>query len=215
MKNLLKIDIKTILLFFLVFIIAFQQIKCDNSTKEVGKTVVVDGKKYEQIKKIVDTVYLTKTDTKYVKGKDIYHEILIEKNTPIITDTVEFINDNNRKTVYYDTLNLTNNNGTISIIDTIFRNEIYGRSWIAKINEKTVKETTIVKELPKNQLYVGGSIGFNKTDLIHNISTSLLFKTKKDNIYQLSAGLTNNINGNMLNTPYYGAGIFWKIKLKK
>ena len=68
-------------------------------------------------------------------------------------------------------------------------------------------ENKIVKELPKNQVYVGvtGIVG-NSSALI---GPQLTLKTKKDNLY--GANLLIDGNGN----KYFGVSVGWKIKLKK
>jgi hypothetical protein len=107
--------------------------------------------------------------------------------------------------------------GTVSVIDTISQNKILGRTFDAKVKERTIKETTIVKELPKNQLYFGFNGGFNKADVVSNVGTGLILKTKTDKLYQLGIGVANRVvdgtNGSL--TPYIGGGVYWKIKVKK
>jgi hypothetical protein len=91
-----------------------------------------------------------------------------------------------------------------------------GRKWNAYLKERTVKETTIVKELPKNQVYWGFNGGFNRQDVVSNVSAGLILKTKKDKLVQLNVGVANNQTptGNVM-SPYVGVGMYWKIKLKK
>jgi hypothetical protein len=121
------------------------------------------------------------------------------------------------KVVYKDTLKLDEGLGTIALTDTITKNRILGRTWDAKIKQREIKETLIVKELPKTQVYYGFNGGFNKTDVVSNIGAGIIVKTKKDKIYQLGAGVANRVvdgtNGSL--SPYIGAGVYWKIKLKK
>ena len=73
--------------------------------------------------------------------------------------------------------------------------------------KKDKQVTALVKELPKNQVYVGvtGIVG-NSSALI---GPQLTLKTKKDNLY--GANLLIDGNGN----KYFGVSVGWKIKLKK
>ena len=105
----------------------------------------------------------------------------------------------------------------VSVIDTISQNKILCRIFDAKVKDRTIKETTIVKELPKNQVYFGFDGGFNKADVVSHIGTGVMLKTKKDKIYQLGVGVAKRtIDGNNGTlSPYIGAGVYWKIKLKK
>jgi hypothetical protein len=107
--------------------------------------------------------------------------------------------------------------GTVSVTDTISQNKIWGRTFDAKVKERTIKETMIVKELPKTQVYYGFTGGFNKEDVVSNVGAGLLVKTKKDKIYQVGVGVANRVtdgtNGTL--SPYIGGGVYWKIKFKK
>ena len=119
--------------------------------------------------------------------------------------------------VYKDVLTLPDSLGTISLVDTISQNRILGRTYNASVKQRTIKETTIVKELPKTQLYWGLNSNFNKQDFVSSVGTGLILKTKKDKLYQVNLGVNNQtydgVNGEF--TPYVGAGVYWKIRLKK
>ncbi len=184
-----------------------------------GRTIRIDGKKYEVIKHEIDTVDVIKTKVVTKKGDDIYHETIVEKEVliPAVIDTAALLKDYYSKVLYKDVLVLPDSLGTVSMIDTISQNKILGRTFDAKVKERTIKETTIVKELPKNQLYFGFNGGFNKADVVSNVGTGLIFKTKTDKLYQLGIGVANRVvdgtNGSL--TPYIGGGVYWKIKVKK
>ena len=184
-----------------------------------GKTIWIEGKKYEVIKHEIDTVDVIKTKVVTKKGDDIYHETIVEKEVfiPANVDTAALLKDYYSKVLYKDVLVLPDSLGTVSVIDTISQNKILGRTFDAKVKERTIKETTIVKELPKNQVYFGFDGGFNKADVVSHIGTGVMLKTKKDKIYQLGVGVANRTidgtNGTL--SPYIGAGVYWKIKLKK
>jgi hypothetical protein len=219
MMNLFKIDVKTIVLIILACIVAYYYFK-DNGGDTPGEIVSVNGKKYELLSHKVDTVVVDHYKTKVVKGDDIYHETIVEKNVevPVLTkvDTLTILKEFYKKVVYKDSLKLDNDLGMISITDTIYKNKVLGRKWNAYLKERTVKETTIVKELPKNQVYWGFNGGFNKEDVVSNVSGGLILKTKKDKLVQLNVGVANSNTptGNKM-TPYVGFGMYWKIKLKK
>jgi hypothetical protein len=186
-----------------------------------GRTVRIDGKKYEVIKHDIDTFEVVKTKVVTKKGSDIYHETIVEKEVqvqvPAIVDTQALLKDYYSKVLYKDVLVLPDSLGTVSVTDTISQNRILGRTFDAKVKERTIKETMIVKELPKTQVYYGFTGGFNKTDVVSNIGGGLLVKTKKDKIYQVGVGVANRVtdgtNGSL--SPYIGGGVYWKIKLKK
>jgi len=121
------------------------------------------------------------------------------------------------KVLYKDVLVLPDSLGTVAVTDTISQNRILGRTFNANVKQRTIKETTIVKELPKNQVYVGFDGGFNKADVVSRVGTGLILKTKSDKIYQLGIGVTNRTTDGTTGSlaPYIGGGVYWKIKLKK
>jgi hypothetical protein len=184
-----------------------------------GKKVFIAGKAYEVIKHDIDTIDIVKTKVVTKKGEDIYHETIVEKQVviPAVVDTMALLKDYYSKVLYKDTLVLPDSLGTVSLLDTISQNKILGRTFNASVKQRTIKETMIVKELPKTQVYYGLTGGFNKADVVSNVGAGLLIKTKKDKIYNLGIGVSNRVSDGTNGTlsPYIGGGVYWKIKLKK
>lgn len=211
MKN---VGIKDVLLWGITIVIIYLLFRgFNNGVSSPISTTVINGKKYEVVKYVTDTVVKTITQTKIIKGKDIYHQVIVEKRLPSTVDTIKIIQDYHNKVVYVDSLKLEDSLGTVTIIDTISNNKIVNRKWSSFIKQKTNIQKEIIKELPRNQIYFGFNLGISKVELIRNISAGLLLKTKKDKIYQASIGITNvNINNTQ---PYASVGMFWKIKLRK
>jgi hypothetical protein len=219
MKNLFKLDIKTIAVLILIGVVVFQF--CGHKKTQQGETIKIDGKKYELLKHTIDTQYVPVTQTVTKKGKDIYHDTTIY--VPIPTDkpidTLSILKDFFAKNVYKDTLKLKDSLGYVTVTDTIQKNNILSRTWKSNVNKITIKELTIVKELPKTQVFWGFNGGFNKKDVVANLGTGLLVKTKTDKIYQVGLGISNSVNGSNGTTgtlsPYINGGIYWKIQLHK
>lgn len=184
-----------------------------------GRTIRIEGKKYEVIKYDIDTLEVIKTKVVTKKGNDIYHEVIVEKEVqiPAVIDTVALLKDYYSKVLYKDVLVLPDSLGTVALTDTISQNRILGRTFNANVRERTIREELIVKEPAKTQLYYGLNGVFNKADLVSAVGVGLILKTKKDKIYQFTLGVnnttTNGINGTF--TPYIGVGAYWKIKVKK
>ena len=184
-----------------------------------GKKVFIAGKAYEVIKHDIDTVDIVKTKVVTKKGEDIYHETIVEKEViiPAVIDTMALLKDYYSKVLYKDTLVLPDSLGIVALNDTISQNKILGRTFNASVKQRTIKETTIVKELPKTKLFYGLEGGFNKADFVSSVGAGVLINTKKDKIYQLGLGVTNQTtdgtNGGF--TPYVRGGVYWKLKLKK
>jgi hypothetical protein len=186
-----------------------------------GRTIKIDGKKYEVIKHTIDTVEVEKVKVVTKKGKDIVHEV-IDVDTLVLkelvnVDSAAILKDYLAKIVYKDTLVLDDGLGTIALTDTITKNRILGRTWDAKVKERVIKEELIVKEPAKNQVYYGLNAGFNKEDYVSAIGAGVILKTKKDKIYQLGIGVNNRTTDgtNGAFSPYVGFGTYWKIKVKK
>jgi len=184
-----------------------------------GKKVFIAGKAYEVIKHDIDTVDIVKTKIVTKKGEDIYHETIVEKEViiPAIIDTMALLKDYYSKVLYKDTLILPDSLGIVALNDTISQNKILGRTFNANVKQRTIKETMIVKELPKTKIFYGLEGGFNKADFVSSVGAGVLINTKKDKIYQLGLGVNNQtidgVNGSF--SPYIRGGVYWKIKLKK
>lgn len=215
MKKLL--NIKNIALILLIAIVVFQQ--CGGNKKGTGEIIKVDGKKYELIKHEIDTFEIVKTKVVTKKGEDIYHETIVEKEViiPTIVDTAALLKDFFAKNIYKDTLNLPDSLGIVSLIDTITQNKIFGRTFNASVKQRTIKETTIVKELPKTKVFYGLEGGFNKADVVSHLGLGVLINTKQDKIFHLGIGAANRTTDGTSGalSPYIGGGVYWKIKFKK
>ena len=215
MKKLL--NLKNIAIAVLIAIILLEYF--NPGGKMPGRTIRIDGQRYEVIKHEIDTVEVVKTKTLTKKGADIIHEVILHDTAVklVNVDTTALLHDYLAKYIYKDTLHLPDSLGEVSLIDTITKNKILGRTFNAKVKQREIKETLIVKELPKTQVYYGFTGGFNKADVVSNIGAGLLIKTKKDKIYNLGIGVSNRVtdgtNGSL--SPYIGGGVYWKIKIKK
>ena len=183
-----------------------------------GKKVFIAGKAYEVIKHDIDTVDIVKTKVVTKKGDDIYHETIVEKEViiPAVIDTMALLKDYYSKVLYKDTLVLPDSLGTVSLLDTISQNKILGRTFNASVKQRTIKETMIVKELPKTKVFYGLEGGFNKADFVSSVGAGVLINTKKDKIFQLGLGVTNQTTDGTTGgfTPYVRGGVYWKIKFK-
>ena len=213
MKKLL--NLKNIAIALLIVIVVFQQ--CGGDKRKTGEIVKVDGKKYELIKHEIDTFEIVKTKVVTKKGEDIYHETIKEVNIPVIVDTQALLHDYFAKNIYKDTLHLPDSLGTISLIDTITQNKILGRTFNASVKQRTIKETTIVKELPKTKVFYGLEGGFNKADVVSHLGFGFLINTKQDKMFHLGVGVANRTTDGTSGAlaPYIGGGVYWKLKLKK
>lgn len=166
----------------------------------------IDGKPYEVIKHEIDTIDIVKTKVVTKKGKDIYHDTTIFVQVPMNVDTLEIIKSYFAKNVFKDTLHLPDSLGFVTVQDTISQNKIQARSYTASVKQRTIKETTIVKELPKTKIFWGVGMGFDRVDFVHHINANLLINTKGDRLYNIGAGIDIN------KVPFINASLYWKIK---
>jgi hypothetical protein len=228
-NNFFKLDIKTIIIVGLIIFLLLRG--CGDTPQGTKEIVKVDGKKYELVDKTIDTVFVEKRVEvpTYVPK---YVDRVVEKIVKIPThvDSLQIIKDYYSKFVTKDTLKLTYEfapeitidsigtkpNPTLGfgvITDTITQNKILSRDVVWNFEVPTIYNTTIVKDLPKTQLYYGFNLGGNKQDIFSTASGGLILKTKSDKLYQLNLGVqTNGVDGVV---PYIGGGIFWKINLNK
>ena len=230
MNWLRKFDLKTILIMALCVVLLLRS--CGSDNDEEREIVNVGGKDYELLEQKVDTVVVEKTVKVPTYVPKYITKVVtktVEVEVPIDIDTLKIVEDYFAKYEVKDTLNLTYDfpngvtdslgnkpNPTLGygiLTDIISQNRIQSRDvdWFFKI--PTVYNTTIVKELPKNEFYWGLNGGFNKEDVISNVGAGLIFKNKKNNLYQLGLGIQNNSNTQQL-SPFISGGMYWKIGKK-
>jgi hypothetical protein len=224
--NLLFKRWKELLILLLISVI-FLMRGCgtDFEDKEIVK---VDGKDYELLKQEVDTVYVEKEVkvTKYVP-KYITKEVIKEVEIPADVDSLAIVRDYFASYKVTDTLQLDydfptevtdslgnrppSNLGYGILTDVISQNTIQSREidWFFRI--PTVYNTTIVKELPKNEFYYGLGLGVDQVNGFGSFSVNGLLKTKKMNIYGLNVGLSNQLGEYK---PFVGASLYWKLGKK-
>jgi hypothetical protein len=211
MKKILNFDIKTILVILLIGVVVFQQ--CGRQTEAPGEIISVDGKDYELLKHTIDTVYQEiEVEVPTYVPEYITKIETVEVEIPANVDSLQIIKDYFSKYEVKDTL-LLEGLGKGYITDIISQNKIESRNikWDYKI--PTILDTKIVKELPKNQLYLGLNTNFDKANVINSVGVGAILKTKRDRIYQLNSGVSNSITGET--QPYVGGGLYWKIKIRK
>lgn len=161
-----------------------------------------------------ETTYV-KTDTIWKETKDTITKnvkVISVKYIPVketIFKNIDTCNkEYNKQTIYRDTIKL-DSIGDIKIIDTVFQNRLGKRTIFKDYKIPLVTKTiTIIKaQQPNRQLYIGGNL-FGDRRTLQMITPGLLYKDKKDRIYQLNVGV--NFDG----TFTYGVGTYFKIKIK-
>ncbi len=135
----------------------------------------------------VDTVTVTKGFTKFTKGDKIPYKILdtIYKQN---YDTTYIVKDYNQAKEFTDSIRQDSN--LFVIRDTISQNRIIGRSFQAKIQEKTITITNNIQAKPKSALYIGfrSDLRQDMSRVEHNISLS--FKTRQRGLFSVGYGMS-------------------------
>lgn len=135
----------------------------------------------------IDTVTVTKEFTKFTKGDKIPFKILdtIYKQS---YDTTYIVKDYQQVKEFTDSIRQDSNLYVIK--DTISQNRIIGRSFQAKIQEKTITITNNIQAKPKSALYIGfrSDISQDYTKVNHNISLS--FKTRQKGLFSVGYGMS-------------------------
>lgn len=207
----MKFDLKTLLIIILGVALVLTKM-CSSGGDKPGDIVNVNGRDYQLLSHEVDTEYVPVEKIVTKPGKDIYHDTTIYVPLPLSFDTLEMLKKYFSMNVYRDTLKLDDSLGLVVVSDTLQMNKIRTRVWESRVNKVTITDTKIVKELPRNQVYIGFNTQVNKADVIGSVGLATTLKTKSDKMYNLNIGLMNTSNGV---TPYIGGGLQWKIRLKK
>lgn len=182
----------------LFLLIMLYRAECGRPVAPNVDKVVVDGKKYEVIKKVTDTQYVKYTE----KGKTdtVIHDTTIYVKIP----TFDSLQLDSMVKVYYamnvfsDTFNLKY--GKVYVQDSVQQNRIVGRNWGADLLIPTEKTTIAVKEPARNQVYFGPKIDYS-TSVIPGVG--LMLKTKRDRLYGVSVSVGK--------TPVYGGSLYIKL----
>lgn len=168
--------------------------------------IKIDGKKYEVVKVKLDTVYVKVKPQVYFKnGKTIYKDTTIYEPMPVV-GVGSLAQEYNQqfydsilmqyfaKNVYSDTIKL-GEYGFVYIKDTIQENAILNRMSKSDLKLPSYTSTTIVKEKPKNELYLGAK-GIIMNGNIQGVGSGLMLKTKRDRIYGVGAIIDRQKNVN-------------------
>jgi hypothetical protein len=166
---------------------------------------------------IVDTTYITKTNTKikkvFIVSTDSSYNVTKDKK--FVADTsyevlktqfTKLSKDYTAKNIYKDTL-VFDSIVFVHITDSVQFNTLLNRSYKYSYNLPVITKTTTVTNYAKQvgQLYVG--VGINSLGM-NSINGGLMYKSKRDQLY----GFTLGVNNNQL---VYGVQTYFKIKLKK
>lgn len=105
----------------------------------------------------------------------------------------------------------TYDSSSVTIKDTVTENKLLGRSYQFNIKYPVITNTTTITQQapPVRQMYIGGSLLGNPSNLLGGAKINLIYKDKKDRIY--NTGVMQQFNGQ----TFYEFGTAFKINLRK
>jgi hypothetical protein len=186
----------------LLMVLSFEKSGC-NAPQIKADTVTLHDTTWQ----IHDSLIIKKLKIKEVIHDTLPAEYIADTNYPKLKAQYEaLVSAFLVKNIYADTVKL-DTLGYIAVADTVYKNEIYNRSYRYSYKIPTVTVTnTITKYAPaKGALFIGGGITGNKNG-VELLQGGLLYKSKKDKVFGLNLG----INGN--SQIVYGVHSYWKIK---
>lgn len=196
-------NILSIAILILAVIIVLQ--RSDSSPDIIEKPIV-----------IIDTIWQKKDSVIYTSPKVVQTipiKIISEKYLPdpnydkLLLQYQELVKLHLAKNIQKDSVQI-DSIGFVKVTDTVQNNIVQNRKWEYNIKYPIIKETIIQPSKKVNQLYIGGGLQGNQYNIINSINGGILYKNKKDQIYELSIGV--NTNGQVV----YGVSSYWKIKFK-
>lgn len=168
-----------------------------------------------------DTIWIKKDSTIYSKPQliktipvNVNHDFVYTQYLPdtnygkLIEQYNQLLDRYLEKKIYKDSARV-DTNGYVITTDTVSQNQIFGRNYRFHLEYPIIKETITLPAKRVNQIYIGGQIAGNPSQLVRDISVGMLFKNKKDQIFGGSIGIDN------AGELRYGVQSFWKISLKK
>lgn len=205
----MKNKFQNIVIVILIIIIVLSKMFEPQPTN-LKEYIKIGGKKYELLSKNIDTIYLD--SIVYIpEYKPVFIDSIVTVEVPQDVDTLAILKDYYSKYVYLDTIPI-NSIGFAYISDVIFKNRIHSRAARFDYKIPVIKQSLIIKELPKNKVFVGLTIGMNRTTFLNHTTVNVLLLNKRDRMYSLGVGIKNE---QQTIVPFVQGSIYWKIKLKK
>ena len=202
----MKINFNNILSIAILILAVIIVLQRSNSSPDIIEKPIV----------VRDTVWQKKDSVIYTSPKVVQTipvKIISEKYLPdpnydkLLLQYQELVKLHLAKNIQKDSVQI-DSIGFVKVIDTVQNNIVQNRKWEYNLKYPIIKETIIEPSKRVNQLYIGGGLQGNQYNIINSINGGILYKNKKDQIYELSVGI--NTNGQVI----YGVSSYWKIKFK-
>ena len=193
----------------LVVIILLQKACVTQGTPKVIPQVTYDTILKHDTSVVVKKMKISSHDTTYIPEDPIY---MFDTSCEAARETFnKLVKKHVTRNMYIDTI-LIDTFGKVLVYDTVQFNQLGNRGIVKNYTIPIITRYVKVPAEPKRQMYIGGGLDgtyINKTVNINAAKAGVLYKTKKDQIYGATVGVS--INGYLV----YGLQSYWKIKLKK
>lgn len=207
--KLKDIPILQLVIVSLLVVILLQ--RCGGNSKENGT------QQPDTVRTIVKTVIVIHDSAKGIPQKTSTVKISTSSRDSIFyIDTtrehlLKLIETHYADHIYTDRYNFDSGRGFVQVDDTISQNGIKGRGYRSQLNlpVTTITNTITLPSKQVRQVYLGGGIQINQTDLINGVKVGLLYKDKQDRIFKAGVGTSFKL------VPFVDLETYWKINLRK
>lgn len=185
-KNLMQIIVLVLLIVILV--ISFD--KCNKKIEYIEKvSVKKDTVWIHSINTVTSIPQIVETIRDTIETKTIEYlpsEDYAELKNQYLRLKDYFLS----RTVIKDNLKI-DSIGVLSVIDTLSKNKIIGRGYSYNFKYPVITNTVTIREPTKlrNQVYLGGMLSGNKSEMVNQVDLGILFKNKKDQMFGLKGGI--------------------------
>lgn len=177
----------------ILFVVIFKS-GCKRQESEQGQ---INERKYEVIKRVIDTQYVDKKITIIKKGEDIYRDTTIYKLVPYLDSSQiqDALKEYYARNVSKDTIRV--DSGYVYITDTISQNAILSRIFTMDVKYPIITKETFYKEKKKVQVFIGAKGMVTQSGNFQSAGVGLMLKTKSDRMYGIGAGFDGKRNLNL------------------
>ncbi len=205
--------IKSAIIIILAFLLLLTKCSSDSNEEVATKNQTTADTTKPKADTIVKVVKVFKRV--YVPGKTIRKDsIVYEKSVEYAkVDSSLLLSKYYGKTVAIGEIPVDPGYTSLITIDSISRNKIFSRTAYVKTIKKrnnNVNVLIVEDKVKTREWYVGAGTSVSKYGF-NTMHGSVLLKNKHDEIYQLSAGITNTSPLGVYE-PFVGASILFKIK---
>ena len=200
-----KIKLTDIIIIVLILVLFLQ--RCGKGTDSVEPKIIRDTTWVIKDSTITTKPQVVGTITVPVDRWNT--EYLPDTNyTKLLAQYMDVTNKFLASNIHSDSLKI-DSVGYVHVKDTVSQNLITSRSYTYNLKYPIIKETIIVPEEKKTQVYIGGGIEGDESELVRDVSVGLLLKNKKDQMFGVNVGYS------LYYGMQYGISSYWKIKLRK